>query len=65
MHCAVCKTRLFPEAVWKGTSDRFYCSEFCGDAETIIPSIYPFNKQQIDQRYVERLERLVPLRRLK
>jgi predicted DNA-binding ribbon-helix-helix protein len=34
------------------------------NAEAIIPSIHPINKEQIDQRYVERLERLVPLRRL-
>jgi hypothetical protein len=26
--------------------------------------LHPINKQEIDQRYVERLERLVPLRRL-
>jgi hypothetical protein len=64
MHCPVCKTRVLPEAGWKGMSDRFYCSEFCADSETIIPSIHPFNKEQIDQRYLERLERLVPLRHL-
>jgi hypothetical protein len=27
-------------------------------------ALHPINKQEIDQRYVERLERLVPLRRL-
>jgi hypothetical protein len=64
MHCPVCKVPLFPEAAWKSTSDRFYCSRFCADSETIIPPIHPINKQEIDQRYVERLERLIPLRRL-
>jgi predicted DNA-binding ribbon-helix-helix protein len=34
------------------------------DSETITPSIHPINKEQIDQRYGERLERLVLLRRL-
>ena len=63
MRCAFCKAPIDPRAAWKGTSDRFYCSEFCADSETIVPASQTILKPQIDRQYVERLERLLPLRR--
>ena len=31
MHCSLCRQSLQPEHAWKGTTARFYCSEFCAD----------------------------------
>jgi len=40
MHdCAFCKNPLGPFNEWKGKDGRFYCNEFCADAEgTDIPT---------------------------
>jgi hypothetical protein len=57
MRCAFCHHPLTPETAWKGTADRFYCSEFCDDSETVIPARSHPPKEEIDQ-----LERLLALR---
>ena len=33
MHCPVCEQAIDEAEAWKGTADRFYCSEFCADSE--------------------------------
>ena len=62
MHCSFCHHPLIPNAAWKGTADRFYCSEFCADSETVMPARPRPEKEKIDQQYLARLERLLPLR---
>lgn len=62
MHCSLCGQSLQPEHAWKGTTARFYCSEFCAESENVPPSRPNLQKAQIDQRYLDRLERLLPLR---
>ena len=64
MRCSLCHQLLIPNNTWKGTAERLYCSEFCADSETIIPSSQYPAKEQMDRQYLARLERLVPLRRL-
>jgi hypothetical protein len=63
MHCSFCHHPLTPATAWKGTADRLYCSEFCADSETVIPARSHPPKEEIDQQYLARLERLLPLRR--
>lgn len=67
MRCSFCAETIDPNAAWKGSGERFYCSEFCADSETIIPVRHELpqdgpRKEQIDRQYVERLARLIPLR---
>jgi hypothetical protein len=38
MRCPFCHQPIDRNNAWKGTADRFYCSEFCADSEPIIPS---------------------------
>ena len=38
MRCPFCHQLIDRNNAWKGTADRFYCSEFCADSEPIIPS---------------------------
>jgi hypothetical protein len=63
MRCPFCRQSIEPNSAWKGTADRYYCSEFCADSETVIPFHRPVQKHQIDRQYLDRLERLLPLRR--
>ena len=62
MQCSLCSQPLEPGHAWKGTADRFYCSELCADFDNFIPSRSNLQKAQIEQRYLERLQRLLPLR---
>jgi hypothetical protein len=62
MRCSLCHQSLTPKNAWKGTTDRFYCSEFCSESEAVMPSYQHPPKELIDQQYVARLERLLPLR---
>jgi hypothetical protein len=62
MLCPFCRQSLDPKSAWKGTAD-FYCSEFCADSETVIPSNRHSPKERFDRQYLARLERLVALRR--
>lgn len=40
--CAACGRALSEDAAWKGSGERFYCNEFCADAEaTESPSLVP------------------------
>ena len=33
MECAFCGSRLEPRSSWRGVTGRFFCGEFCADAE--------------------------------
>ena len=63
MRCALCHQEINRETAWKGSASRFYCSEFCAESETVVPSQLRVPKDRIDRQYMERLERLLPLRR--
>jgi hypothetical protein len=63
MRCAFCRQTIDGSKAWKGSASRFYCSEFCSDSETVIPTQRRVAKDRIDRQYMERLERLLPLRR--
>ena len=60
--CPFCHQPIDRNNAWKGTADRFYCSEFCADSEPIIPSRQQSLKERFDRQYLARLERLVALR---
>jgi hypothetical protein len=63
MRCAFCHQAIDRSTAWKGSASRFYCSEFCSDSETAVPAQRRVLKDRIDRQYMERLERLLPLRR--
>jgi hypothetical protein len=40
--CAACGRTLAEHAAWKGSGERYYCNEFCADAEAAeSPSLVP------------------------
>lgn len=59
MKCPNCHSAIDPNAAWKSVS-RFYCSEFCADAEGHDASGSRVSKDEIDRQYIERLQRLLP-----
>jgi hypothetical protein len=63
MRCAFCHQNINRQTAWKGSAGRFYCSEFCSDSEAAVPTPRLVPKDRIDRQYMERLERLLPLRR--
>ncbi len=64
MRCPFCHQAIKPEAAWKSAGGRFYCSEFCADSEIAVPlRRHAVPKHEIDRQYLERLGRLLPLRR--
>jgi hypothetical protein len=63
MRCVTCHQEISRKTAWKVSASRFYCSEFCADSETVVPSQRRVPKDRIDQQYMERLQRLLPLRR--
>jgi hypothetical protein len=63
MLCPFCQEAVDPKIAWKGSADRFYCSEFCADSEMIVPASPEADKARFDVQYRNRLERLVALRR--
>ena len=62
MLCPLCHRTINPKAAWKVAADRFYCSEFCAESETYIPVRQHVSKELMDRLYLQRLERLLPLR---
>jgi len=67
MHCACCGRSIDAKAAWKSASKRFYCSEFCADAETpeeTAPATATGTLLQLHiNKPYERLERLLPYMR--
>jgi hypothetical protein len=61
MKCSNCHCMIDPKAAWKGSAGRFYCSEFCADAETQegVGSGRRVSKDEIDRHYMERLHKLL------
>jgi hypothetical protein len=42
LRCAACGQALAEQAAWKGSGERYYCNEFCADAEAAeSPSLVP------------------------
>jgi hypothetical protein len=42
LRCAACGRTLAEQAAWKGSGERYYCNEFCADAEgSESPSLVP------------------------
>jgi hypothetical protein len=62
MKCSNCHCTIDPKAAWKGSASRFYCSEFCADAEAQdrVGSARCVSKDEIDRHYMERLQKLLP-----
>jgi hypothetical protein len=45
--CAACGRALAEAAAWKGSGERFYCNDFCAEAEaTESPSLVPSITEQ-------------------
>jgi hypothetical protein len=67
MHCPVCDLPIDENKAWKGTADRFYCSEFCADSEAdsekVVSLPHTSLRERFDRQYMQRLERLVALRK--
>lgn len=60
MKCPNCHSVINPDAAWKSSASRFYCSEFCADSELPGASSSRVSKDTIDRQYIERLQRLLP-----
>jgi len=62
MKCSNCHCTIDPKAAWKASANRFYCSEFCADAEAHdrVDSPRRVSKDEIDRHYMERLQKLLP-----
>lgn len=63
MQCQFCGRSIERDTAWMGSSNKFFCSEFCSEADTgsEAPELdrrYSQQKIKIDQQYLERLERL-------
>ena len=42
LRCAACGQAVAEQAAWKGSGERYYCNEFCADAEGAeSPSLVP------------------------
>jgi hypothetical protein len=42
LKCAACGRSLEETAAWKGSGERYYCNDFCAEAdETESPSLVP------------------------
>jgi hypothetical protein len=65
MRCPTCNQAVDHDKAWKGTADRFYCSEFCADSENVVSLPPPRRslREHFDRQYMQRLERLVALRK--
>ena len=42
MQCVFCRKEIAPLGAWRSSSGKFYCSEFCAEAETNEPSTVTF-----------------------
>ena len=62
MRCPSCDQAIEHNKAWKGTAG-FYCSEFCADSENVISLPRTSLKERFDRQYMQRLERLVALRK--
>jgi hypothetical protein len=65
MRCPTCGSLVESGRAWKSGSNSFYCSEFCADTEDsqfVFTTSRPY-KAELDSLYLERLARLLHLRR--
>jgi hypothetical protein len=63
MQCASCRQPLLPNSSWRDSSGQFFCSEFCAETPAKTPTRYEVQKDRIDREYLNRLKRLLVLRR--
>ena len=65
MHCPSCEQAIDQDQAWKGTAGRFYCGEFFADSENVVTLPPPRRslREHFDRQYMQRLERLVALRK--
>jgi hypothetical protein len=51
LNCAACGRTLAEHAAWKGSGERYYCNEFCADAEGAEPpSLVPTMPKDAPER---------------
>ncbi len=64
MRCPSCRQLIDSRTAWKGAANCYFCSEFCADSELPVAAPGRIDKRSIDQDYLDRLQRLLPLRRV-
>ena len=51
LSCAACGRSLEATAAWKGAGERYYCNDFCAEAETAeSPSLIPSLTEDVSAR---------------
>jgi len=51
LRCAACGRSLEATAAWKGAGERYYCDDFCAEAETVeSPSLIPSLTEDVSAR---------------
>ena len=51
LRCAACGQTLAEQAAWKGSSESYYCNEFCADVEVVgSPSLVPTRPEDTTER---------------
>src|SRR5262249_27212384 len=51
LRCAACGRSLEATAAWKGAGERYYCNDFCAEAETVeSPSLIPSLTEDVSAR---------------
>ena len=51
LSCATCGRSLEETAAWKGNGERYYCNDFCAEAEALeSPSLIPSLTEHVSVR---------------
>jgi hypothetical protein len=51
LNCATCGRSLEETAAWKGSGERYYCNDFCAEAEAVeSPSLIPSLTEEASAR---------------
>jgi hypothetical protein len=51
LSCATCGRSLEETAAWKGNGERYYCNDFCAEAEAVeSPSLIPSLTEDVSAR---------------
>ena len=51
LSCATCGRFLEETAAWKGNGERYYCNDFCAEAEAVeSPSLIPSLTEDVSAR---------------
>jgi hypothetical protein len=58
LSCATCGRSLEETAAWKGNGERYYCNDFCADAEAVeSPSLIPSLTEDVSARIAAQTSR--------